>query len=74
MEVALVIEIDGVFYRMSMDEAQELYDKLHVLFGDKNPVYIPYENPRKYPWDEYPSTTPYPGPYWVSQVTSRLDI
>lgn len=69
MEVALVIEIDGVTYRMSVEEARELHANLSELFAV--PVSdLPWV--RKYPWEDW-TTAPCTGPY-VDRHTTRLDF
>lgn len=52
----VVIEIDGKELKLSPDKAEELYDELHKLYGQKNVQSIPFGpysppiEPYTYPW------------------------
>lgn len=57
MEVMLKLVFDSGGYKKTIElgkeDAKELYDFLHEMFGEKTKTeYIPYEYPR-YPWNEY---------------------
>ncbi len=58
---------DGKKVSLSLDEARDLHDQLHDLFGKKDTVYIPYTPlpPVIIERDRYPWRNPCT-PYWIA--------
>lgn len=62
IETTITIKLKDKDLRLSLDEAQELYEHLSKLLSPKETEYIPY-----YP--AYPTTDPLK-PMWYREITS----
>ena len=50
--------MDQKTVELNKEEAKELYDLLHEMFGEKTKIeYVPYDYPREWPWINQPIWT-----------------